>query len=414
MSLLACCLAGATVSTNSHTWSLVDSGSIRVITNGSPEVGARVLQELVATRALLKHAASVESELPLDVFVLKDGQSLSAFAPSQLKRGDIRTFGFSHTGAHAAFIAIRADRPESEMLGTLRHEFVHALTASQLPDAPAWLDEGLAEFWGAVLVEGDRVVVGRPVARHLEELRRGKWLPLQTMLNQRRGSLPGAHRVPLFYAQSWAMVHYLLLGQSADGPAGFVPQAKPVISQLETTLRQYVADGGFREVSRPWQTGASARYTTATISEARAIAERANMLVSGEQPRLALPVARQALALDPRESLAIDVIGSYYFLSNQAEQARDWLQRSLAMNPSSYRAALYLSLLATSPADRERYLTLAVRSKPDSSVAWQRLGVMFEDDGRLETVRRWCQALSVQPLSSWFIGASMCGLGGRQ
>jgi hypothetical protein len=396
---------------NAQSWSMTESHSMRVITDGSPAIAMGLLDDLLATRSIVKQIASVESLLPVDVFALKDARSLSEFAPKQLRRGDIHTFGFSHAGPHSSFITLRTDRPESKMLDTLRHEYAHAVIAAQSPEAPAWLDEGLAEFWGAAVVDGDRVVIGRPVAQHIEQLRRRKWLPLKTMLKQRRGSVPSnPETVPLFYAQAWAMVHYLLLGQNAHDDIQFMPSTTALPSQFESAVRQYVADARFREVSRPWQPPASSPRTSSTISEAQALAERANMLVSGEQPHAALQVARQALAINPREPLALEVIGTYHFLSNEPQQARDWLTRALSEGPATYRAALYMSLLSTSPADRERFLTLAVISRPASDVAWQRLGAIYVADGRVDTARRWCREWSTHSLSSlWRAPLMACG-----
>jgi tetratricopeptide (TPR) repeat protein len=412
----AMCWTGRALGAENQSWSVAASGPMRVITDLSPAVGARLLDELVATRSILTQATSVEPVLPVDVFALKDARSLSELAPREFKRGDARTFGFSHTGPHSAFIALRMDRPEPLILETLRHEYAHVLTAAQLPEAPSWLDEGLAEFWGATRLDGERIVVGRPVAEHIETLRRGKWLTLNAMLKQRRGSLPSnAETLPLFYAQSWAMVYYLLVGQNAGGPIAFMPADITLPSRFEALVRQYVADAHFNEVSIQWRPPASSHATVTTISEAQALAERANMLVSSADPRTALPIARRALAINPDERLALEVIGTYHFLNNQHDEARSWLARALGGAVNSYRAPLYLSLLSTSRGDRERYLTLAIASRPASDVAWQRLGAIFQEDGRLETARRWCRAWSRHPIAwVWPAALTRCGTSERQ
>jgi len=328
--LLGCCLVSAVVSGDS-TWSLVESGAIRVVTDDSPATATAVLEELVLAQSMLRQIASADAQLQLHVFALKDRKSLSKFAPQRLKRGDIHTFGFSHTGPHAAFIALRTDRPAAARVETLRHEYAHVLTAALSPDAPAWLDEGLAEFWSSIVVEGGRLVAGRPVARHLNLLRKRKWLPLQSMLSQRRGSLPSSpDHIELFYAQAWAMVHYLMLGPDANGFPSFIPSTSPLPGQFDSLIRQYVVAGAFREASVPWSPPADSRAIASTLPEARALAERAYLLVSGEQPGSALAVARRALALSPNEPLALEVIGTYHFLNNQPEQAREWLTRALA------------------------------------------------------------------------------------
>jgi tetratricopeptide (TPR) repeat protein len=409
--ILSCCLISLIVITGSHSWSLAESGSIGVISDDSPETADKVLNDLVAMQSMVKQITNAEPHLPLRVFALKDQNSFKELAPERLRRGDIHTFGFSHTGPHTAFIAIRTDRTAALTAETLRHEYAHVLTAGVSPDGPAWLDEGLSEFWSAIAIEGDRMIAGRVVARHVELLRKRKWLPLDSMMNQRRGSLPSSpDQVALFYAQSWAMVHYLLLGQDANGLTQLLPSINELPSQFESILRRYVDDGQFRAAALPWRPPAYSRHAASTLSESRALAERANMLVSGEQPRSALPVARQSLAIDPKEPLALEVTGTYYFLSNQPEQARAWLMRALETGANSYGAAIYMSVLSTSPLDQERHLMAAIHARPDSDVAWERLGAIFERDGRLAQARRWCQAWSRRQ-ASWlpFVQTVACG-----
>jgi len=384
--LLACCLLGIFAASGKDTWSLVESASIRVISDDSPGVATQVLDDLAVTQSLLRQITAADPALPLRVFALKDQSSLRAFAPDRLKRGDIHTFGFSHTGPHAAFIALRTDRPASMTAETLRHEYAHVVTAALSPEAPAWLDEGLSEFWGALVVEGDHIVVGRPIARHLEVLRKRKWLPMSAMLQQRRGVLPSnADRVEMFYAQAWAMVHYLLLGQDTNALANYMPSTSTLPANFEAVVRQYVDNGRFRETAMAWQPQAQSPGRASTISEARALAERAHLLVFGEQPRSALAPAQQALALNPTEPLALEVIGTYHFLNNQPALAREWLTRALAAGPPSYGAAIYMSLLSSTSVDRERYLRAAIQARPDSDVAWRRLCEIFKADGRLGT-----------------------------
>lgn len=405
--LLACSLISSGASAAGQAWAVVESGEHRVIADDSPATAEALFDELVVARSMLKQIAAIEPQVPLQLFGLKDRKSLMELAPNRLTRGNIHTFGFSHTGPHAAFIALRTDRPAALRSETLRHEYAHVLTAAASPDAPAWLDEGLSEFWGSIDIDGDRLVAGRAIARHLQLLRKRKWLPLDAVLNQRRGSLPSSpEQIELFYAQSWAMVHYLLLGNDATGLPRFMPSTTALPAEFDAILRQYVAAGRFREALVPWQPPAATRGRAVTLPEARALAERANLLVSGEQAHTALAVARQALAIDPNEPLALEVTGTYHFLNNQPDQARAWLARAITTGADSYRAAIYLSLLATSPADREQYLASAVRSKPDSAVAWQRLMALFEDDGRLEVARGWCRLLSEPPISRLSLGQS--------
>lgn len=390
---LAATCAWLSASIEPSAWSVVDRDDVRVITNASAAMAASTLTAVLQMRSQLQQVASADVRSPLRVFAMKDADSLSAVAPPQFRRGDIHTFGFSNTGPHAAFVAVRMNVPEADAMRVLRHEYVHTVTASQFPDAPAWLDEGLSEFWGSMIVEHDRLIIGRPIARHVDQLRRRKWLPLAAVLKQRRGTVPSNQDdLSLFYAQSWAMVHYLLFASKAPGALAFMPDTHSLPAQFESELRHYVSADAMRETSMAWRPPATVMAQVETMPASRALAEQAFMVVSSERPRPALAMARRALSLDPDDALALEVMGTYYFLTNDHDQARDWLAHAFAKVPS-YPSALYLSLLATTPGDAERYLAAAVKARPESDVAWQRLGSIFSSDGRLDAARQWCRQL---------------------
>jgi hypothetical protein len=42
---------------------------------------------------------------------------------------------------------LRVDAPDRERSRRVLHEYVHLLTHANVPDLPAWLDEGISEFW---------------------------------------------------------------------------------------------------------------------------------------------------------------------------------------------------------------------------------------------------------------------------
>ncbi len=375
-------------------WFTATSDSAVVFSNDSRGAAARLLVELAAARAVMKQVVDVESQLPVRVFAVKDEASLRELVPQYWERRGVRPQAASYAGPYTAFIAVRADLPVPLRFPMVLHEYVHLLTAARLPDAPAWLDEGLSEFWGSLVLDGNQIVIGRPLASHLKLLRTRKWLSLKDVLRRERGKLGGDQaEVSMFYAQSWAMVHYLLLGRSATAPLAFAPADHQRAPQFETAIRTYVSDGRFREVAVPSSHASASPQVALPISEARALAERANMLVFGERPDAALPLVRRALAIEPRQRLALEVMGTYFFQRNEPERAREWLDRALEADPASHGAALYLALLTSSPTERERYLTTAVRAKPDFTLAWQRLWTVYEEDGRAESARLWCDRL---------------------
>jgi hypothetical protein len=368
------------------------AGSITVVSDSTPEAASRMLREIEFADALFTHLAGSERSRPRRGFTVRNADALRELAPQFWERRGIRPRAVAHAGPHTDFLAVREDLPEADRRHAVLHEYVHLLTAERSPGAPAWLDEGLSEFWSAVVFEGDRVIVGRAITRHVAALRGRQ--TLQRTLRQPRGELTAdSEPAAVFYAQSWAMVHYLLLGQDLDRPLSFIPASAELPPGFEAAFRRYVSSGHFREVTIPFTPGVAAVTTAAAITPARSLAERAHMLVFGARPDAALPLARRALALEPGQPLALEVTGTYYFLHNRPADAREWLTRAFATKSASPGAAVYLALLAQTAAERERYLAAALDARPGFEPAWQHLAGVYRDDGRLEQLHHWCRRL---------------------
>ena len=94
------------------------------------------------------------------------------------------------------------------------HEYVHLVLRLNFDSLPVWLNEGLAEFWGNTIIEGERVHEGEPVSQHLQTLRQRTPLPLAALFAVKPDSAQYSeqNRATIFYAQSCALVHYLVLG----------------------------------------------------------------------------------------------------------------------------------------------------------------------------------------------------------
>lgn len=382
-------------------WFAATSDSASAFSNDTPAAATRVFDHLTAARAAMKHLAGVELELPIRAFACRGEACLRELVPQFWESPGVRPHAAAYAGPHAAFMAVRSDLPQPLLFPTIVHEYVHLLTAASGPDAPAWLDEGLAEFWSSIVISGDRIVIGPPQQKHLSVLRSRSWIPIDDMIAHRRGTLPPSRsQTAMFYAQAWAMVHYLLLGQDDDAPLSFMPANVPPLSQLDERVRVYVAEGRLRQRPVELRRQAADVPQPSRISEARSLAERANMLVFGPRVDAALPLVTKALDLESHSPVALEVMGTFFFLRNQPERAREWLTRSLDANPGSYVSALYLALLSSSTPDRERYLMSAVRAKPDSTLAWQRLWALYVEDGRAAIAQRWCRALP-QLLLPW-------------
>lgn len=381
-------------------WFMASTGNAVAIGHNST-AAVRLIADLAAAQTIMQQVAAIDLRLPVRAFATKNEKQLRELVPQYWERRGVRPHGASYAGPHAAFLAIRTDIPAGRQFPLLLHEYTHLLTAAHVAEAPAWLDEGLSEFWSTLAFDGSQAVVGRPPLQHLKPLRTKAWLPLNQVRQWQRGQLStNQEEVEMLYAQSWALVHYLLLGKDSSAPIRFAPAIPEWTPDFEAAVRAYSTQEKFRDVQIPSARVAGVPAVARPVSEARVLAESANMLVFGERPAAALPLVRRALSLVPGEPLALEVMGTYYFLHNQPDQAREWLSQALVAEPRSHSAALYLALLSSSKPDRERYLTAAVTAKPDLAVAWQRLWALYVEDGRAEQARRWCDHLTAR-LQPW-------------
>ncbi|MEJ2582166.1 MAG: DUF1570 domain-containing protein, partial [Acidobacteriota bacterium] len=194
-------------------WIEVRTANFRFFSNAGRQPTRRIGVDLEELRAVLSQMTDYDLQSPVQtyIYVFKGKRS---FLPFKIlydgRPADVSGYFFANDEAN--FIAINADAPDDSAL--IYHEYVHYVANNNLWYLPVWFSEGLAEFYESFHVSGNRVTIGLPIARHLILLRNSTLIPLdQLFAVDRRSELYNeTDRKNVFYAQSWALVHYLLLG----------------------------------------------------------------------------------------------------------------------------------------------------------------------------------------------------------
>lgn len=156
-----------------------------------------------------------------------------------------------------SFILLQNEEGE-DIDRTVYHELTHHFARNTASSLPLWFSEGLADFYSTFKTSGDEVHIGRPVTEHVQWLRNEKLIPLSELFNVTVDS-PAYNeedRRGVFYAQSWALVHYLMKGSPerkaslgrfldllAAGKAvdaAFAESFKLTYAEVEKELRAYV------------------------------------------------------------------------------------------------------------------------------------------------------------------------------
>ncbi len=113
-----------------------------------------------------------------------------------------------HDGGGTMFV----DGGRGQFERTAMHELVHDLLRQSEAVPPLWIEEGVAEYFSNAQVKKDAVLAGAPIREHLALLRRSE-IDVPAMFAVRAESAEAT--APLFYAQSWAAVDWLMRLDSA-------------------------------------------------------------------------------------------------------------------------------------------------------------------------------------------------------
>jgi tetratricopeptide (TPR) repeat protein len=235
--------------------------------------------------------------------------------------------GFFRGREDVNFISIDASR-RGEAIAVVFHEFAHEVINARLPGLPVWLDEGLAELYSTFRLKKDTAEIGRPIDSHLIRLGREPLIPVAALMavNHDSPSYTERDRRSLFYAESWALTHMLLLGDDdlaartrnflrsltpgTDPDAWFRAQVTDDLDALQNRLREYVAKRVFRYLKinlpseEPTDIGPARSMPRAEI-----MTRLGELLASEDEPR---PTARQhlelAVKLDPASGRALSTL----------------------------------------------------------------------------------------------------------
>lgn len=207
--------------------------------------------------------AKFNDAIPMTVVVFRDETSYKPFLPEYKGKKRENIAGYFVANHDINYITINADTLDDQTypLSTIFHEYTHLVLNANLKNIPAWLSEGMAEYYETLKVDdnGKKVIIGSPQPYHVLLLRRKPLIPLKELfaIDHSSKSYNEGDRVGIFYAESWALTHYLLqyengkyakqfpvlMGQLTDGAdpeTAFTQTFQMSLNQMEDQLDRYV------------------------------------------------------------------------------------------------------------------------------------------------------------------------------
>jgi tetratricopeptide (TPR) repeat protein len=115
------------------------------------------------------------------------------------------------------YIVMAALQPRN--FDTAAHEYAHYVLHVSGLKLPAWLNEGLAEFFSTLRLNRSGYELGGDLPARTQTLRRNKWLALGELLElTSESSMPYTRKgASVFYAESWALVEMLITSPQYAG-----------------------------------------------------------------------------------------------------------------------------------------------------------------------------------------------------
>jgi hypothetical protein len=117
------------------------------------------------------------------------------------------------------YVLILLNAPGEHPYAPIYHEYAHFVQSRTGEWMPLWLTEGWAEFYQTAEILDTEVLIGKLDAPTWQFLERNALLPLSTLFTVDMHS-PYYHeedKGSMFYAESWALTHYLNRSSSRHG-----------------------------------------------------------------------------------------------------------------------------------------------------------------------------------------------------
>jgi tetratricopeptide (TPR) repeat protein len=172
----------------------------------------RTLEEFRSAIAMVFPRMDQASSIPTTILVFKNDESLKPYKP--LYKGQpSNLIAFFQPGEDVNYIALPATVQSPNVI---LHEYVHFLLRENIGGLPLWISEGLAESYSTFdLAKQNEFTLGRAPEQHVTTLSTPQqFIPIKRLLQIGENSpeYNEESKQGMFYAESWAMVHYLVFG----------------------------------------------------------------------------------------------------------------------------------------------------------------------------------------------------------
>ncbi|HSS49886.1 MAG TPA: tetratricopeptide repeat protein [Thermoanaerobaculia bacterium] len=392
-------------------WIEVKSANFTLFGNAGEWATRQAGEDLERLRdALLKLSPglTLNAPSPTWIYVFKSAPSMRPY--QRLYEGKpLDAGGYFLSRPLGNYVAVDAS-PGASPTAIIYHEYFHYVARNNYGDLPVWLHEGLAEYYSTFEVTKSEARIGLPIREHLRWLRKHSWIPLAQLfaVDQTSKEYNETDRRGAFYAESWALTHYLLDGNpqrraqfqellrltkaGTPGNEAFQKVFGADPSVLERELHAYINSYTFDYNRIPIQPEANLAMTARPMARQDVLFRLGDFLsnLGAEHYAAAEEHFRAALAIQPDHSPSLAGLGVLAEQAHRPEEARSFYEKAAKLAPDDFLVQYrYAENLLDDPRPdslrtARAALTRAVALRPDFGEAWARLGYTYQAEETMD------------------------------
>jgi Tfp pilus assembly protein PilF len=390
------------------TWIEVQSPHFTVISNAGDKEARKIADQFEQFREVFHNSfpkLRVDLGKPLIIFAVKNEDGLKLLLPEFWEvKGRAHPAGLYVAGEDRHFVAVRTNIDGDNPYEVVYHEYTHAILNLNFQGTPVWLGEGLAEFFGNSAIRTNYVEIGKPSWYHLRVLQESRLIPIDALLAADHDSpyYNEADRASIFYAESWAITHYLMIDPEArrrsllsnflnawDASGNQVEAAQNTFGDLKKfsdAMARYVRQNTFymSKVNTSIH-GDPKSFSSRMLAPAEAAAERALFYLHTQRPVEAEASIEEALQADANLPLAYESQGLLAYSQGEFAAAEKSFSRAIELHSDSYfayyfdaQAQLRHGMPSPEAAEKIRVsLEKAISINPQFAPAWAAVGSVY-------------------------------------
>jgi TonB family protein len=352
-------------------WVEVRSPNFIVVSNAGEKQARKIAVQFEQIRSVFRQMLENANKHPsprITILAVKEESSMRELLPEYWTKGHSHPAGFFSSRLNDFYAAVQLDAPGLNPYETIYHEYYHAISVPYIPALPVWLAEGLAEFYGHTVITENAVGMGEADPLLLQELRNTSLISLDVLFKVDHSSpyYNEANKTSIFYAESWALSHYLLigdrmahrplldaylnaLGQVSD-PEEAAKMAFGDLHKLQSDLEAYIRNRQFLYLKYPPPRVNEDEMKFRNLSAAEASAYRGGFAVIRGRYQEGNTILNEALQQDPNIGLAHQYLAVDEFFEGQRDQAVESASKAIALDSNNWFARYLRAFLKTNGA----------------------------------------------------------------